>query len=118
VQYRSTDGGDSWNLFHEIYFEDVVFPDASTALAAVSVGSYAKDVARSTDGGKTWQRTYAGFPSSEAYAELKLVLDPISPGTVYAATAQGVFRRGPAPGAGLPRVVPKRQDLSSPVADR
>jgi photosystem II stability/assembly factor-like uncharacterized protein len=113
---KSDDSGASWrDMGYEFYDAvDFAFPDEATVLAA----RYSSRVSRSTDHGATWQSMNAGFPVDQAFAVLELAWDPVSPGTVYAATTQGVFRSGPAPASGLPRVVQKRQSLSGPVVDR
>lgn len=43
----------------------------------------------STDGGATWRASSDGLPDTEVY---KLVIDPQSPATLYAATSVGVFK--------------------------
>jgi len=64
----------------------VVFATAQT-ISEQSVG-----VLRSTDGGLSWTRVNHGLGDSQPLAVTALVFNPFDAGTLYAATADGLFR--------------------------
>jgi photosystem II stability/assembly factor-like uncharacterized protein len=55
----------------------------------VYTGTASNGVYRSTDGGATWQRVSAGLPAGVAVAGM--AADPSHQGTIYVATAKGVY---------------------------
>jgi photosystem II stability/assembly factor-like uncharacterized protein len=74
----------------------------------VYAGTGSMGVFRSRDGGRSWSRAVAGLLDPPAREIADLVTDPARPGTVYAATAGGLYKSVDAAatwsrtGAGLP----------------
>lgn len=97
--YRSDDGGVSYAIHNaglEDYFIECLAEhpvDPKTLYAGVKGGVY-----KSVDGGLTWRWLREGFPPPQEYAFAvmvsKIVLDPQTPETVYAAIGQPREGRG------------------------
>ena len=84
--YKSTDGGESWNLTslnNVTVFALAILPAAPGTLYAWT----GRGLFRSTDGGWIWASTVLQ-PPAEINA---LAIDPAAPGTLYAATYSGVY---------------------------
>jgi len=109
--YRSDDGGDTWR---HLGLEEtrhtgkvLVHPtDPNTvwvgALGNLWAGSEERGVYRSTDGGRSWEKT---LYVDEHTGVIDMALDPSNPDVVYAATYQRLRRawgfNGGGPGSGL-----------------
>jgi photosystem II stability/assembly factor-like uncharacterized protein len=87
--YRSTDRGDSWTLLSPDFNASILVPDPLRPGRLWAGGQ--GEVLRSDDGGQTWTQAGTGIP--EAALVTALVLDPVDPEILYAATLQqGVFK--------------------------
>ncbi len=90
--FESTDGGAQWtsrvgNL--PLGFSVHALALGPGSPATLFAGNDSLGLYRSTDGGTTWLARNAGMPVAFVHA---IVLDPVTPTTVYAATDSGVFR--------------------------
>ncbi|MEM9525142.1 MAG: glycosyl hydrolase, partial [Bacteroidota bacterium] len=90
--YRSTDGGKKWTNMglenSEHVSKIIVHPDNSDVIWVASQGPLwnsggDRGVFKSTDGGKTWNKTLGG---SEWTGATDLLIDPRDPDVLYAAT--------------------------------
>jgi len=97
--YRTTDGGESWELILEVdehtgINEVIMHPDNPDLLLASSYqrrrhvwtlinGGPGSGIHRSTDGGETWTEITAGLPS-EDMGKIGMAFSPARPDTVYA----------------------------------
>lgn len=90
--YRSTDGGKKWANMglknSEHVSKIIVHPDNSDVIWVASQGPLwssggDRGVFKSTDGGKTWNKTLGG---SEWTGATDLLIDPRNPSVLYAAT--------------------------------
>ncbi|MEM9258533.1 MAG: glycosyl hydrolase, partial [Bacteroidota bacterium] len=90
--YRSTDGGKKWTNMglenSEHVSKIIVHPDNSDVIWVASQGPLwnsggDRGVFKSTDGGKTWNKTLGG---SEWTGATDLLIDPRNPDVLYAAT--------------------------------
>ncbi len=97
--FRSTDGGKTWNYAGLRETEQIAAialdPRDRSRIVVAAMGDFFRDspdrgVYRSTDGGKTWQRTLYLGPQTGAG---DLVQDPRDPNVLYAGMWQ--FRRKP-----------------------
>ena len=87
--YRSADRGDSWALLSPDFNASILVPDPLRPGRLWAGGQ--GEVLRSDDGGQTWTQAGTGIP--EAVLVTALVLDPVDPEILYAATLQqGVFK--------------------------
>lgn len=93
--YRSANGGASWEAIITGFSGDVasqIVVDASSntlfAAALNEPGNFS-GVSRSTDGGTTWTNSSDGLATESVES---ITIDPINPGTLYAATPMGVYR--------------------------
>jgi len=87
--YQSPDAGATWSVLSSAIRPAVLVfdPTAHGVLyAALTTGG----VARSGDGGATWQISRAGLPPHAAL--LSLAIDPVHPSTLYAASTIAVYR--------------------------
>jgi photosystem II stability/assembly factor-like uncharacterized protein len=91
--FVSHDGGTSWVPLDGLGYSPTflaVDPTNRNVIFALSGG-----LGRSLDGGGQWQEIGAGIPPSAVpYLPIvsDLVIDPVSPTTLYAATPEGVYR--------------------------
>src|SRR5262249_37705731 len=99
ILQKSTDLGVTWTDLagsfppeDRLYVKDLVAGSSAHELFA-AMGNAAPDrrLAHSTDGGATWDRAYLGS-LPESVDLNRLAVDPARPGTLYAATSEGVFR--------------------------
>lgn len=97
--YKTTDGGENWDLILEIdehtgINEFVVDPSNPDNIVASSYqrrrhvwvlinGGPGSGIHRTTDGGKTWSETTAGLPSDDM-GRIGLTMAPSNPKTLYA----------------------------------
>ena len=90
VFYRSTDGGENWDMFTQLdtrfVYALAIDPLAPTTLYA---GADNGGVFKSTDGGVNWSRVGTGLTTS---INNVLAIDPLSPTTLYAGNKDGVFK--------------------------
>src|SRR6185503_11191942 len=54
--------------------------------------SYGLGILKSTDGGATWDTTGLSWAFENITAVQKIVINPLNPATVFAATSEGVYR--------------------------
>lgn len=90
---KSADGGTTWtdlapDLFGAGVSAIAIDPEASTLFVGAQYSS--SPVLRSTDGGASWAPASSGLPLDSYISSL--VLDSLSPATLYAATSFGVYR--------------------------
>jgi len=111
--YRTTDGGESWELILEVdehtgINEFVVHPDNYDLITASSYqrrrhvwvlinGGPGSGIHRSTDGGDSWSEVNAGLPTKDDVGRIGLAMAPSSPNTLYAIIEaqddeEGVYR--------------------------
>lgn len=109
--YRSNDGGDSWQhlgLAETRHIGKVEVHPANpdvvyvAALGNLWAPSEERGVFRSRDGGRTWDKVLYVDPHTGA---VDLVMDPVNPSVLYAATYQRLRRtwgfNGGGPGSGI-----------------
>lgn len=95
--FQSTDSGDSWleigaGQIHPVVGALAFNPAAPSTIYAGTSGNGANNgIARSFDGGATWETFNQGLPTFTAPGARSLVIQPGSPPTIYAATQGGVF---------------------------
>ncbi len=96
--FRSRDGGRSWQSIDrglegvEVH-ELAVDPGNGDFVLASSGGAAAPQIWRSTNGGQSWTAALRPpFADGFTRGAFDLLFEPVSPGTVYAATAKGLFR--------------------------
>ena len=91
--YKSTDGGESFEymgLPESHHISRIVIHPRNPDIVYVAVSGHEytanseRGVYRSVDGGKTWEQV---FYKNESTSVCDLVMDPLHPGTLYAATA-------------------------------
>ena len=98
--YKTTDGGESWELILEIdehtgINEFVVHPDNYDLITASSYqrrrhvwvlinGGPGSGIHRSTDGGENWSKVSAGLPGKDDVGRIGLAMAPSAPNTLYA----------------------------------
>jgi photosystem II stability/assembly factor-like uncharacterized protein len=91
--FRSTDGGATWAKIgrglRDAVGQVVVDPHTTGTLYAIVALKRGTRVFKSVDHGTTWAIAMTGVPSNVSVAQL--ASDPRSPGTLYAATTQGVY---------------------------
>ena len=91
--YKSTDGGNIWNLVYEAGVDERIHSLAidpsnpQNVYAGYSTGypDYYESIYKTTDGGATWHKLTA----DKGYA---IVIDPVNPQTIYAAGRDKVIR--------------------------
>ncbi len=101
--YKSTDGGADWTLSglgaNEFVTSIAIDPLNTATLYAASSGATDSPVYstysalyKSTDAGATWNITGLSAPPNSPYYVTRVVLDPQTPMTLYAATSSGVMK--------------------------
>jgi photosystem II stability/assembly factor-like uncharacterized protein len=80
--------------------------------------SYGMGVLKTTDGGATWSQTPLTWTFSQITAVQRLIINPVNPSTIYAATSEGTYRSRDA-GATWAQIhsVPMAMDLVVNPAD-
>jgi photosystem II stability/assembly factor-like uncharacterized protein len=90
--FRSTDDGVTWRRLPVLHNALSVTVDASTAPAAVYVGTSYNSVLKTTDGGETWTAAAGGLPPLAEVVELAADTRT-KPSTLYATTSTlGIYR--------------------------
>jgi photosystem II stability/assembly factor-like uncharacterized protein len=89
--YKSTDGGESWNVLNNgLPSKEIravaVSPASSKTLYA---GIFGEGMFRSIDGGENWVAINSGLASKGVTC---LVIDSVNPNILYAGTTEGVFK--------------------------
>ena len=84
--FRSDDRGQSWSLSNTGMTDPFVLSLAAAADGTVYAGTFRGGVFRTRNGGKTWDPINAGLKRLEIKALL------INRGTIYAGTADGLYR--------------------------
>jgi photosystem II stability/assembly factor-like uncharacterized protein len=88
--FKSTDSGSTWGATGPVDGDVdllAIDPTNSTTLYAHARGS---GIFKSTDAGTTWDAANAGLP--DTFGVVALVIDPITPGILYAGGYGGVFK--------------------------
>ena len=94
--YRTADGGASWRgseIDQLVYFvNDVAFDPTDPAKVWVCAGNKYLPVARSINGGETWQSARTGLP--EGAVGYSISIDAVNPNNMYAAMSgqNGVYK--------------------------
>ncbi len=89
---KSVDGGENWNSIMMLYgvrVEVLAFdPKTPTTIygSRSSYGAVERGILKSTDGGQTWRSV------NRDIVAYRLVIDPETPKTLFAATAHGIFK--------------------------
>lgn len=114
--FRSTDGGDSWQLLsEELRYPHtlLVDPHDPHILYAGCVGDYTVEpgIYRSTDGGASWQLEENGLAQVPVTS---LASDPTTPGTLYVGSRQGQFYQSV--DGGETATLATQQPLGGPIA--
>ncbi len=90
--FKSVDGGENWNSITMLYgvrVEVLAFdPKTPTTIygSRSSYGAVERGILKSTDGGRTWRSV------NRDIVAYRLVIDPQTPKTLFAATAHGIFK--------------------------
>ncbi len=97
--FASSDGCKSFNFVSDISSsgnssQTLVVDPANDQI--IYSGHLRKGIYKSTDGGVTWSQKINGFPTANIWAE-NLIIDPTSPGTLYAAlvpfgSSRGIYK--------------------------
>jgi photosystem II stability/assembly factor-like uncharacterized protein len=86
--FHSVDGGASWSILSNAIEPTGLWFDP--AERNILYASHSRNgVARSSDGGVTWQVSAAGLPDESVYS---LAIDPVHTSTLYASTPSAVYR--------------------------
>ena len=88
--WKTTDAGTSWMSMTQTLWVILVQSGLLDARIPPEQRRYGSGVLRSTDGGKTWQRTSLFEPAAPMDCN-ELVWDPVRPDTVYLAASNGVW---------------------------
>ncbi len=91
--FKSADGGATWASASQGLGPTgkLVWALAATS-QAVYAGTHGSGIYRSTDGGATWVSASAGLPVTDHSTEvMSFLVDPRSPGRIWAGTQEGVF---------------------------
>jgi photosystem II stability/assembly factor-like uncharacterized protein len=92
--FKSTDGGVHWKKMgagvRNYVFHLAADPFSSGTLYAAVNALHGRRVLKSVDGGATWAPAATGLPTGASWVG-RIVPDPAVPGTLYAATAKGVY---------------------------
>lgn len=86
--FTSADGGSRWEKLSDRLPEDVMALAASTS-GVLFAGSMERGVWKSTDSGKTWTSSSAGFGGAGVTS---LAVAPTAPETIYSGTNTGLYR--------------------------
>lgn len=100
--WKSTDGGSSWSTntdeLANLGISDIKInpnnPDIMYAATGDGDGSdtYSFGVLKSTDGGNTWDTTSLFYNVTQNRLVYKLLIDPVNPDIIYAATSYGLYK--------------------------
>ena len=117
--YKSTNGGGSWTAMNQglaIGVINCMAIDPKTPTTLYVGGSAFGSIYKTTDGGANWSSSNVGMDENRYNIITGLVVDPVRPSTVYAATYNGVYKSDDS-GATWVHPPPASPSLSSPDAD-
>lgn len=96
--FKSSDRGAAWDtLLQGVTVRDIDIHPKDANIIYATLGANAltfPDIAKSSDGGKTWFSSSSGIRMSSEEGPLELVIDPLHPDTLYTGTA-GFFGGAP-----------------------
>ena len=100
--WKSINGGSSWSPLADelasIGCSDLVIDPSNTNVLYLATGdtdgkdTYSIGVLKSTDGGLTWSATGLMFAVNQSYTIAKMLVDPLNPQIIYAATSTGLMK--------------------------
>lgn len=99
--FRTVNGGIMWSPVNDGVFEilpldvralAVAIDPSSPTGASEYAGTASKGVYKTTAGNGNWNNINVGLPFPTGLDVRAVAVDPVKPGTLYAATAAGVFR--------------------------
>ncbi len=101
--WKSMDGGSTWmqpttDKLPSIGVSAIVIDYTNTNIIYIGTGdgdgtdTYSNGVLKSTDGGMTWVPTGLSFALTQARKVCKMLIDPLNPQMIYAATNTGLFK--------------------------
>ncbi|OFV93453.1 MAG: hypothetical protein A3H28_16600 [Acidobacteria bacterium RIFCSPLOWO2_02_FULL_61_28] len=86
--WKSSDGGQSWQVVLRGAVTDFVLNPADSSIAYAAIGNFSgspeNGVYRSADGGETWTRLSEGLPPQASLGRIALGTAPSAPSIVYA----------------------------------
>ena len=90
--YKSIDGGDNWNLVHDVVFaNDIAVHPNDPDQVIVGCGNFSSPgfgIYRTQDGGDTWEHITTNLPSFFA-GKVQLAVAPSQPDILYASIGNG-----------------------------
>ena len=100
--WKSINGGTSWfplaDELASIGCSDLLIDYTNTNVLYLATGdtdgkdTYSIGVLKSTDGGVTWSATGLIYGVNQSYTIAKMLMDPINPQIIYAATSTGLMK--------------------------
>lgn len=101
--WKSVDGGATWNqpttdLLPSIAVSAVAIDYTNTSIIYIGTGdcevgdTYSSGVLKSTDGGQTWVQSGLTYSISQSKSICKLLIDPVDPNILFAATKDGIYK--------------------------
>jgi photosystem II stability/assembly factor-like uncharacterized protein len=107
--WKSTDGGNTWSsntdLLPSLSISEIVIDPTNPQTMYIATGDkygifyqyevwghYSAGVLKSTDGGVTWNPTGMNYSLANVTIIQRLIIDPTSTNTLYAATNNGIFK--------------------------
>lgn len=99
--WQTTNGGTSWttntNSLAVIGCSDLAIDPSNTSIMYLATGDSETDnnsigVFKSTDGGLTWNTTGLSFSVSQQRIIGRLLINPLNPSSLFAATSSGIYR--------------------------
>lgn len=100
--WKSIDGGANWTTNTDdlavIGCSDLAIDPSNTSIMYLATGdrdagdTYSIGVLKSIDGGSTWNTTGLSFTVNNGISVGRILINPISPSTLIAATSSGIYR--------------------------
>ncbi len=100
--WKTTDGGVSWTSLTDnlpvVGVSDIVIDYSNPNIIYIATGdgdatdTYSIGVLKSTDGGQTFNTTGLSYNVQNRKSINKIIINPINPSTLFAATSSGIFR--------------------------
>lgn len=100
--WKSTDNGSSWTTntdqLASLGIADIAINPVNTNIMYIATGdidagdTYATGILKSTDGGATWNATGLAWTTSQLRRIGRLLINPLNPNTLIAATSVGMYR--------------------------